>query len=331
MTFSVGGLIEASDWNTQLVGSVNDTTSGRLNTLLGPGSGTYGYGQTQVPTVSVGDIVSSNISPISGWAALTDACRLLALQQNSTITAISNPSAGQKIAFNGTDNYTNLTNNLTTLTTNRLNAGSQGTTYTTTATTSASWKKFLTFTFTAQFSSADATRYFFNSGGQLSFTFSHPTSAGTINEMISDLASQSGTTYLSAPSSGTVVIAGSTFSGVTKVGGTAVSGSTINPNNGFYALTPSQQQLVVQKSSYTYIGPWANTSYGGTNLTITAAYNSVGLITAQATFDEIPDGTTVATTVTSGTVGTMTIRPPSTTYLTNTWGTATLSTNTSQA
>ena len=149
--------------------------------------------------------------------------------------------------------------------------------------------------------------------------------------MIYGITNTLGTIYLSAPNTGSAVIAGTTFNGVTKIGGSSPGSSSINANTGFYALTPSQSTLAVQYSQYTFNGPWASASYNGTNLTITAAYNNAGLITAVATFDEIPDGGSAATTVSAGTVGTMTILYPSATYLTNTWGTATLSTNTSQA
>jgi hypothetical protein len=44
------------------------------------------------------------------------------------------------------------------------------------------------------------------------------------------------------------------------------------------------------------------------------------VITLFTLFDEVPDGLTVA----SGSAVTLTVRPPETTYLANTWGTITL-------
>ena len=40
-------------------------------------------------------------------------------------------------------------------------------------------------------------------------------------------------------------------------------------------------------------------------------------------FDEVPNGATVST----GTQGTLTLRPPSTTYLTNSWGSPSVTTS----
>ena len=53
MTYTSGGLIQATDYN----GFVSTTASANLNAVWGnSGSVNYGYGQANVPTVSVGGV-----------------------------------------------------------------------------------------------------------------------------------------------------------------------------------------------------------------------------------------------------------------------------------
>jgi hypothetical protein len=146
---------------------------------------------------------------------------------------------------------------------------------------------------------------------------------GGINELISDLCSEAGTIWLSSPTSGTVSLAGTNYSGVTKVGGVVSSRSTVNTNYGYYALTTSDVQILSQTSDSAPI------AYQNSFLKIYVRANSTGAfgtsvrITFTCEFDAIPNGYTVD----AGTVGTMTIRPPSTTYLSDTWGTPVTTTN----
>jgi hypothetical protein len=156
-------------------------------------------------------------------------------------------------------------------------------------------------------------RYFWNSGGQLGLTASHP-GGSTIDNIISSLCSAVGTTWLSSvtpPLGNTVDLAGVTYSGVTKAGG---SGSaTINSGNGFWALNSGYQTLTVQSSGVGY--------YGGTFIQ-TGALTSGSQVQMYFLIDEVPNTATVGV----GTTVSLTIRYPSTTRLTNTWGTAAVST-----
>ena len=53
MTYTTGGLIQATDFN----GFVSTTASANLNAIWGnSGFQNYGYGQANVPTVSVGSV-----------------------------------------------------------------------------------------------------------------------------------------------------------------------------------------------------------------------------------------------------------------------------------
>jgi hypothetical protein len=214
--------------------------------------------------------------------------------------------------------------NLTNIYTNRLNASAQAGTYTNTVTNATTWSSAITFTHTLTFVSANAARYFFNAGGQIALTFSHP--GGTaINNLWNTLATACGTVVISAPSTGTATIAGTSYNGVTKIGGSGTT-TTLSTNTGYYALTTTNVEIFKQLSAST-------TPSGYTNSFISASIRSNGtvgsngdrgsIITITVVFDEVPNGspTYIAAANTSSTV---TVRPPSTSYLANTWGTVTL-------
>jgi hypothetical protein len=166
------------------------------------------------------------------------------------------------------------------------------------------------------FANGDAARYFFNSGGQLAMTVSHPNGSG-INLLLNNLCSNVGTVVLSAPSSGTATIAGTSYSGVQRVGGGG-NAPTVSTNSGYYALTSSNANIYYQTAS---TGP---SGYLSTNINIFAKTNgTVGsngdrgnVITITTVWDEIPNGLTVST----GSVTTLTVRPPEQTNIANTWG-----------
>jgi hypothetical protein len=241
----------------------------------------------------------------------------MATHQGTTLTWAARhstfpPTTGTRITWE-----TNLASSIALLSTNKFNATLQGGTATNVATTTTTWNDSLTVTFTAAFANDLAARAFFNAGGQLGINSSHPAGGGTtINTLISDLCSDAGTVWLSAPSSGTVSLAGTSYSGVTKVGGANPAGATISTNSGFYAQTSTSTQIFKQFSD-TVFG-----SYGtGTFMNISASYDGTGTLTLVVVYDQVPDGVTVST----GTVTTLTVKSPSTAALTNSWGTPALS------
>ena len=208
MSYAQNGLIEATDFNN-LVGAAVETGANKLNTTWSTGGTTAGYGQTAVSQVSGGDTVVAT----GQWNALVTNTASAAAHSGSSITSVTAPTTGTTVTY-----LSAIPTNLTTIYTNRRNAASQGSTIADTATRSSSWQNGLTFTHTVTFASGDAARWFFNSGGQIKMTASHPTGSG-INLLFSDLASDTGTVTMSAPNSGTVTISSSAYSGITKVGG----------------------------------------------------------------------------------------------------------------
>lgn len=306
MAYEQYGLISYTDFNN-LAGATNSTTANTLNAVLGVGSGNSGYGQ---PTVS--NVVQYTTVGASDWASLINKMTTTASHQGTAITALTAPTAGDRINY-----LSALGTNLSSIYTRRNSASSQGSSVATATTNATAWNSAVTFTHTVSFASADAVRYFFNAGGQIAITLEHPTGTG-INAMFNSMATAAGTIVLSAPSSGNVTIAGTTYNGVTKVGGSGTA-STVSPNVGYYALTTTNQQIFRQAassapsgytSSYISINVRSNGTQGtnadrGTVLTITTLW------------DEVPNGLLVS----SGTKTTVTVRYPSSSYLSPSWGT----------
>jgi len=310
MSYAQFGTIAAGDYNA-LVGANPGGTANVLNTVWATGSAGAGYGQTAEANVAVGDTVTA-----TKWANLITKTANSASHQSSSITSVTAPASGNTITYNA-----NVVTNLQTVYTNRLNAVSQSATSSNTATYGATWLNAITFTHTVSFANGDAARYFFNSGGQLAITCSHP--AGTdINLLLNNLASNVGTVVLSSPTSGAATIAGTSYNGVTKIPPSLPApGSTpiIATNSGYYAWTTSNANVFYQTAS---TGP---SGYLATNINIFVKTNGTqgsngdvgNVVTIYTVWDEIPNGKVVST----GSATTVTIRPPEVTYIGNTWGT----------
>jgi hypothetical protein len=311
MAYAQFATIDAADFNT-LVGGNPTTTANSLNATWATGGGTAGYGQTAVANVVAG----TNILASTQWASLVSNTASAASHQGSSITSVSVPVAGGVIAYNAA-----IPTNLTTIYTNRLNALAQGSTTANTATRGTTWSQALTFTHTATFANGDAARYFFNAGGQIKMTVSHPGSSG-IDLLFNNLASNVGTVVMSAPTSGSISVAGTSYNGITKIGGGG-NAPTIDSTKGYYSLTTSNATAFTQTAS---TGPSGYLSsfirfIVQSNGTQGSNGDAGSVVTIYTIWDEIPDGLVVAT----GSATTMTLTPPSTTNIANTWGAVTLS------
>jgi hypothetical protein len=195
-----------------------------------------------------------------------------------------------------------------------LNAASQGSTTSVDTTYGSTWNNGLAYTQTATFANGDAARYFFNAGGQLVISCSHPTGPNA-NATISTLASQVGNIFLSSPTSGTAIIAGTSYTGVTQVGGGG--SSSVSTGTGYYALTTGNVTILTQTSTIDSSTIVIVTKSNGTQ----GSRNDAGsVITFYTTWQESPSGNTV----TAGTTTRITAKYPSTSKLANTWGFVTL-------
>jgi hypothetical protein len=306
MTYASGSTILASDYNG-LVGTSPGTTANQLNTVWAVGGSAAGYGQTALATVSVGQTIAA-----AEWANLVNKTANSATHQGSSLSAVTAPVSGGVITY-----LAAIPTNLTTIYTNKLNAASQGTSAPTTVARSGTWTNQLTWTFTSTFANGDAARYFFNSGGQIKFTFSHPTGT-TIDNSLNALATACGTIALSAPSSGTATIAATSYNGVTKVGGSGTV-NTLATNAGYYGLTTANTLIFKQLVASAPAG------YTNTNININAKTNGLvgsnadngSIVTFYVQFAEL---TSTGLTAATGTSVTMAIVPPEQTNIANTWG-----------
>ena len=309
MTYAQYGTIQATDYNA-LVGGNPTTTINTLNATWATGGTSAGYGQTAEANVAVGDTVTA-----SKWANLINKTATVASHQGTSINSVSAPVSG------GTINYlSNVPTNLTTVYSSRLNAATQGATSANTATFGSTWLNAITFTHTATFANGDAARYFFNSGGQLKITCAHAATSGAGNVLFNGLASNVGTVVMSAPTSGTITIASTSYNGITKIGGGG-GAPTISTNSGYFAMTTSNANVFTQLAG-------GATAYVNSFIRVVAKSNGTqgsngdagSVVTLYTVWDEVPDGLTVG----SGSNVTVTAVAPETTNLANTWGTITI-------
>ena len=313
MTYNQFGSIQATDFNTY-VGGNPTTTANTLNSVWATGGSSAGYGQTPVANVSVGNVVVAS----NAWNSLVTNTATCATHQGSSIVAVTAPTSGAVITYNS-----NIPTNLQTIYTNKLNAASQGSTSVRTISTVSTWSNNATWLHTATFANGDAARYFFNSGGQFKITMTHGNTTAGINLEWNQLASNVGTVVVSAMNSGTATIAGTTYNGITKIGGGGNS-PTISQNSGYYGLTTSNANAFFQTAS---TGPAGYTnSYVNilikTNGTQGSNNDKGNIINFYTVWQEASN---VGLTVGSGSSVTLTVVPPETTNLSNSWGTINLS------
>ena len=313
MTYSAGGLIQAVDYNTFAQGGASpDNNVANVNTIWGAGTLDKGWGQSSpVSTVAAAGTVTA-----TQWTTLFNRFVTIANQTNTTITAIVNPTVGDTIAVKN-----NFTTNLTSAFTNRNNAVGVGSTITASgvATFSTTWATSLTATHTITFADANSARYFFNAGGRI--TWAGARTGGTAssqNTSWSDLLTACGTINTTTGTS-TQTIAGTSYTGTTKTGGSG-SPLTLLSNVGFYDLTTSDQEVFKQlASTYLY-----TSNFVSINIKANAAAGSATVITITVLFDDSHSAYEPGNGVDGTLTSTITAVQPSTTYLSNTWGTPVL-------
>jgi hypothetical protein len=323
MTYSSGGLIQATDYN----GFVSATSGANLNDVWSTGSGDKGWGQTAVATVSIGGTVTA-----TQWATLVNNLATAGSQTGTAETARTAPVAGNTISI-----LAALNTDLTSVTTNRGSATVAGTEYgtfsgttskgTNTGSGQASWT--ITFTHTVTFASADAARYFWNAGGRVRLQYGKSSTGTDIDPDWNAFAALCGSIYVSGRVNGAAqTIVGTSYTGTTRIGGTGGTQTTLATTTGWYNLTGTPVTIFQLNN--------ANSPYTGEYIQTTAAASSTVLtlvttwfqpaVSAAGTTCDISGGTATAspsTTITGTAPTTLcTYIPPSTTYLTTaSWGT----------
>jgi hypothetical protein len=258
----------------------------------------------------------------------------MASHTGTSITARSAPVAGNTInilAALNTD-LTNITNNRGNAVANGTQVGTfSGSISKTTGTGSGSAAWTITFTHTITWASADAARYFFNAGGRIKWDTNKTSTGQLADAEWNDLAGTLvGDIYITAGTT-TQTIAAVNYTGTTKIGGTGTPG-TLATTVGWFDFTTSDQLIYRQYADtapYTgqFIAINAKTAGAGTQLVLTTTWTDPGGSGAGSS-DIITGGTatTSPSTTITGTAPTtlVTYFPPSTTYLTASWGTPTI-------
>jgi hypothetical protein len=328
MAYSVGGLIEATDFN----GFVG-TNGANINGFWGSGATDSGWGQTALGTVATGGIVAA-----TNWSSLVNTLSAAGSQTGTTITSRSAPTTGNVIAV-----LANINTDITNITTNRGNAAASGTEYGTftgsTAVTAptglnqVSWT--LTFTHTVTFASSTEARYFFNAGGIIKVKYGKSSTGTDIDPDWNTFAGQCGTINFTGRVNGAAqTIAGVSYTGTTRIGGTGGTQTTLATTTGFYSLTAGAAATTLFQLNN------ATSPYTGEYIKTTVALDATSAILTFVTTWYQPSvagtgstcnisggtATTSPSTTITGTAPTtlVTYVPPSTTYLTPTWGTPTI-------
>ena len=276
-----------------------------VNAIWGTGSGVRGLGQSTVlDAVSAGNSITA-----SQWATLLTRIKSISNHQgnngNITVDSVTNPSATDTIAI-----VANLATDIGTIDTSAAagtNAAGFGSAIAATSTSSGAFTNTITHTQTFTFVSADAMRYYFNSGGkiELSWGLAGGTADAKYNEW-ANLATECGTYTLFGRTSG-------------KVGG-VVAGTVTQMTTGFDGLTGTPASIFKQLEA---TGPYTanyievNGSVSGAVLTFTSLWkddadDNVSYNKAIYNVLDQVDGTKTST---------FTASPAVTTYITSTWGT----------
>ena len=292
MTYSAGNTILDDDYNG-FKDSVNGTNA--------TGATTQGYGQPAVAAVSAGATITA-----TQWVTLLTPISEMASHQGTSITAITNPVLGDTIAA-----YAALSSNITAVTgDNRFNAAASGNDGSVSSVTTATWTTSATLTKTFTFASADQLRYFFNAGGMLRFSWSR--SGGTSNSQNTawtNLFNACGVIALTGDAN-SKSIASVSYTGTTKIGGSGTP-TTLRTDLGLQNFTTN---------TVLFAQPAAGVGYTTNNISFAAAISGA-VVTITTT---LSDGSGGFTDSVDGTLTQVsTIRDPSSTHLTASWGTTT--------
>lgn len=307
MAYAQGDVILDDHYNEFAAGNADGTANHsvrNINSIWGVGNGDKGYGQsTTLSTVSAGTTVSA-----TQWSTMISRLNSILTHIRGSGSGLTSPTAGDTITY-----LANLSGNITTAYNDRLLFNStRGTASTTNY--DATWNVGSPTTFTqvrtVTFSSGDHARYFFNAGGRIGINISIPAGGGDNSKETAWTSLTNGLGTLNFDQS----TSSRTGSGQTL----SVDGSSI----GYHDLTTSDQTLIrltATTSPYTanYFeilvksnGAQGSNADKGSVITFTIIYYD----NEGDSFDDA-----VNMTMRAG----VTITPPETSNLTNTWGTPT--------
>jgi hypothetical protein len=328
MSYAQGDKIDAADYNN-LIGTSPSSTTNRINTVWSVGSGSAGYGQTAISQVSTGSTITA-----TQWASLINTLNSMRTHQSGSGSGISAVTSGQKINWIST-----LTTQIASAYTNRLlfaansavsaavggslstawtvskaNPGSNPPTGGSTVTSDSR-----AFGVRCAFASADQARYFFNAGGRLKLNLSgtqNASTTGRTNSIISLLSFAGGVATFGANTNGGRTGSGATV--VTNNTGIGYHTSTYNANVTLIDITGTTANYTSNKI-YVYVncnGTQGSNNDKGLNVDFWT------LITSSSGGDNTTFGFDDSFGV--NVIRTVDVSYPSTTNLSNTWGTITV-------
>jgi hypothetical protein len=326
MTYTSGSLIAASDYNTFT------TSAGGLNDIWATGSGDKGWGQSGFTSASTGGTVTA-----TQWAQLVNNLATSGSQTSTTLTARTAPTAGTTIGI-----LSALATDIGSVTTNRGNAAASGTTSSTwsgsiakttgTGTGTNAWT--ITWTQTITFPSADQARYFWNAGGLVTLDMSFTANSVDNDPEWTRLVGYVGKLTMAGRVNGAnQTIAATSYTGFNR-GGSGGTQTTLASTTGWYSLTAgaaATTMLLLADATAPYTGDniqvTAAKNAGATALTLVTTWNSSSRTGAGETTN-ISGGTDTTSPFSAfGTAPAVLCRyiPPSASYLSNSWGTPTIS------
>jgi hypothetical protein len=319
MAYVSTGLIEATDYNGFI-----STNTANVNAVWGVGSTDRGWGQTSLSTVSTAGTITA-----TQWASLVNTIGSMAGQTGTAITSRSAPVAGNTIEI-----LAALNTDITNITANRQNAAANGAQFTgwtgtnskTAATAAGGWT--ITFTNTVTWTSADAARYFFNAGGRIKIDVSKTATGATGDPEWNDLANTLCGDIFITGGTATQAIAGTNYTGTTKIGGSGIP-NILQTGIGWYDLTAGAAATIVYKQ-FADTAPYTS-NFIQHSIAKGASSNTLVITTLWSNPEGDPiSGGTAASGATPGTAPStiVTYFPPSTTFLTNSWGTPTVAATT---
>ena len=307
MTYSQGGLIQATDYNTFAQGgsSVNHAVA-NINTVWGVGSGDKGYGQSS----TLSTVAATNTVTATQWSTMIARLNSILTHQSGSGSGVTAPTAGNTITFLST-----LSGKITDGFNNRLNFASNGSDATATGSVNTSWTTngtALTVTRTATFGSADQARYFFNAGGKLIVNFGGTNNAGNSkgNDWVDLLGTKLDTIIVGAYTnsrggSGGSVTSSNTALGYWNAGTSNNKILELTANSGTADYGSNKVEVFIKTN-----GVQGSNGDVGTQLSVILTVTDV----AADSFDDAIN-LTINTTWTK--------RPPETSNLTDVWGTPT--------
>jgi hypothetical protein len=254
MAYVAGDTILDNEYNN-FANDDTGPTNYSYNHIAGTGSGVYGLGQSTLSTVTAGNTITA-----AQWNSLFTAMTNLANHTNDTLTSTAAVATGDTIAIKAA-----LQSDLNTLAASVAagspNATALSDTAATNKDTSSSWTTTETVECTVTAASAEALRFFFNSGGKLKITWSRTTGeAHAKNNEWTDIASRAGQITV-------------------KSGDLDSSGSgTITNDYGFHDLTTSYQEL--------YQTDGDTSPYTANKIELSAKDNEDGTMTLRTVFTD---------------------------------------------